>query len=111
MTKYDKVLLHSCSFFNPFCTSRTNKLLSMSISVPQLVSVGKYELSGQALVPLEQSSGTYKTTFQDVLLNGESKIKVQYIVWGLVDPYRFLIVLCQRFNDDSLACDPVIPIK
>ena len=55
----------------------------MSISVPQLVSVGKYELSGQALVPLEQSSGTYKTTFQDVLLNGESKIKVQFIVLGI----------------------------
>jgi hypothetical protein len=31
--------------------------------------------------------------------------------WGLVDPYRFLIVLCQRLNDDSLACDPVIPIE
>jgi hypothetical protein len=85
MTNFYTVLLHIYSFFNPFCTSRTNKLLSMSISVPQLVSVGKYELSGQALVPLEQSSGTYKTTFQDVLLNGESKIKVQYIILGLVD--------------------------
>ncbi len=71
------IYIYSC--FNP----RTNKLLSMSISVPQLVSVGKYELSGQALVPLEQSSGTYKTTFQDVLLNGESKIKVQFIVLGI----------------------------
>ncbi len=75
----DEAVLHSYSCFNP----RTNKLLSMSISVPQLVSVGKYELSGQALVPLEQSSGTYKTTFQDVLLNGESKIKVYiYVIYS-----------------------------
>jgi hypothetical protein len=62
---------------NSISADKTNKLLSMSITVPQLVSVGKYDLSGQALVPLEQSSGDYKTTFQDVLLNGQSKIKVE----------------------------------
>jgi hypothetical protein len=48
----------------------------MSISVPELVSVGKYELSGQAFVPLDNSSGTYKTIFQDVGLSGDAQLKV-----------------------------------
>ena len=64
--------IHSFNLF-----SRQKKVLSMSISVPELVTVGKYEMSGQAFVPLDNSSGTYKTIFQDVELHGESKLKVQ----------------------------------
>jgi hypothetical protein len=61
---------------NTISADKTRKVLAMSITVPRLVSVGKYAMSGQAFVPLENSSGTYKTIFQDVVLNGESKLTV-----------------------------------
>jgi hypothetical protein len=49
----------------------------MSITVPQMVAVGQYDMSGQALVPLENSKGSYKTIFQDAEVKGDSKIKVR----------------------------------
>lgn len=77
--KFEDNVVEGLSTFklNSISADKQRRVLSMSISVPQLVTVGKYELSGQAFVPLDNSSGTYKTIFQDVQLQGESKLKVE----------------------------------
>jgi hypothetical protein len=38
------------------------------------VSVGNYELSGMAFVPLGFSASTYRAQFQDVQISGEAKL-------------------------------------
>jgi hypothetical protein len=59
---------------NSVGVNKTNHLLSMSITIPQLVSVGNYELSGTAFVPLGFSASTYSAQFQDVQISGEAKL-------------------------------------
>jgi len=59
---------------NSVGVNKTNATLSMSITIPQLVSVGNYELSGTAFVPLGFSASTYSAQFQDVQISGEAKL-------------------------------------
>jgi hypothetical protein len=59
---------------NSVGVNKTNHLLSMSITIPQLASVGNYELSGMAFVPLGFSASSYSAQFQDVQISGEAKL-------------------------------------
>jgi hypothetical protein len=59
---------------NSVGVNKTNSLLSMSITIPQLASVGNYELSGMAFVPLGFSASSYSAQFQDVQISGEAKL-------------------------------------
>jgi hypothetical protein len=62
---------------NSVGVNKTNSLLSMSITIPQLASVGNYELSGTAFVPLGFSASTYSAQFQDVQISGEAKLMMK----------------------------------
>jgi hypothetical protein len=59
---------------NSVGVNKTYNLLSMSITIPQLASVGNYELSGTAFVPLGFSASTYSAQFQDAQISGEAKL-------------------------------------
>jgi hypothetical protein len=61
---------------NSVGVNKTNATLSMSITIPQLVAVGNYELSGTAFVPLGFSASSYSAQFQDVQISGEAKLTV-----------------------------------
>jgi hypothetical protein len=59
---------------NSVGVNKTTATLSMSITIPQLMAVGNYELSGTAFVPLGFSASSYSAQFQDVQISGEAKL-------------------------------------